>query len=98
VLPQTFATFARAIDGSIPPSPHLTIADLHTPGGQDALHESRLHAPALRDALALYLRFGGLPAAVAEASTGTTTDPSESLKRVLYDSLVPVHLLLWTLG
>jgi predicted AAA+ superfamily ATPase len=87
VLPQTFAAFARAIEGSIPPSPCLKIAELRTPNGQDALNESRLHAPALKEALALYLRFGGLPAAVAEAATGAV-DPSEQLKRVLYDSLV----------
>ena len=87
VLPQTFAAFARAIHSSIPPSPCLTISDLHTPDGQDALHESRLQAPALKDALSLYLKFGGLPAAVAEASAGAI-EPSEPLKRVLYDSLV----------
>jgi predicted AAA+ superfamily ATPase len=86
-LPQTFASFARAIDGSTPPSPCMTIADIRTPEGEAALHEGRLHAPALRDALSLYLKFGGLPAAVAEAVTGAI-DPSEQVKRVLYDSLV----------
>jgi uncharacterized protein len=86
-LPQTFASFARAIDGSIPVSPCLTIADIRTPDGEAALHEGRLHMPLLRDALSLYLKFGGLPAAVAEAATGAT-DPSEQVKRVLYDSLV----------
>ncbi len=86
-LPQTFASFARAIDRSIPPSPCLTIAEMHTPDGQNALNESRLRAPALSDAFALYLKFGGLPAAVAEAATGAV-DPSEQVKRVLYDSLV----------
>jgi hypothetical protein len=35
----------------------------------------------------LYLKFGGLPAAVAEAATGAA-NPSEQVKRVLYDSLV----------
>lgn len=87
VLPQTFASFARAIDSSIPPSPCLTVADIQSPGGQDALHESRLHAPALEHALSLYLKFGGLPAAVAEAATGAV-EPSEEVKRVLYDPLV----------
>ncbi len=86
-LPQTFAAFARAIDSSIPPSPRLRIAAIDTPDGQDALHESRLHAPALEHALSLYLQFGGLPAAVAEAATGAA-EPSEQVKRVLYDSLV----------
>ncbi|HSZ13282.1 MAG TPA: ATP-binding protein [Solirubrobacteraceae bacterium] len=87
VLPQTFASFAHAIDNSIPPSPRLTIADIQSPEGQDALNESRLHAPALERALSLYLKFGGLPAAVAEAATGTV-EPSEQVKRVLSDSLV----------
>jgi uncharacterized protein len=86
-LPQTFAAFARAVTGSIPPSPCLTIADIRTPAGADALNENRVHAPALRDALSLYLKFGGLPAAVAEAATGAA-DPSEQIRRVLYDSLV----------
>jgi predicted AAA+ superfamily ATPase len=86
-LPQTFASFARAIEHSIPPSPCLTIADIHTPDGQAELLEARLHAPALEDALALYLKFGGLPAAVAEAATGAA-EPSEPVKRVLYDSLL----------
>lgn len=56
VLGQTFGSFARAIDDSIPASPCLTIADVRTPGGEAALHEGRLHAPALKDALSLYLR------------------------------------------
>ena len=87
VLPQTFASFARAVNNSIPPSPCLTIADIRTSGGEAALHEGRLYAPALKDALSLYLKFGGLPAAVAEAATGAT-EPPEHVKRVLYDSLV----------
>jgi len=86
-LPQTFGAFARAIHNSIPPSPGLTIADIHTPAGEEALLESRIHGPALEDALSLYLRFGGLPAAVAEAATGVVS-PSEPVKRLLYDSLV----------
>jgi predicted AAA+ superfamily ATPase len=87
VLPQTFAAFACAIEGSIPPSPCLTIAELRTPDGRDALDEGRLHTSALEQALSLYLKFGGLPAAVAEAATGAV-DPSEEVKRVLYDSLI----------
>lgn len=86
VLPQTFASFARAVNGSIPPSPCLTIAEIHTSDGEATLHEGRLHSPALEDALSLYLKFGGLPAAVAQAATGAV-DPSERVKRVLYDSL-----------
>ena len=87
VLPQTFGSFACAIHKSIPSSPCLTIADLQSPDGQDALNESRSYGPALKDALSLYLKFGGLPAAVAEAATGAV-EPSEAVKRVLYDSLV----------
>ena len=87
VLPQTFASFARAIDDSLPPSPCLTIADICTPDGREALGESRLHAPALSNALSLYLKFGGLPAAVAEAATGAS-EPSGQVKQILYDSLV----------
>lgn len=87
VLGQTFARFARAVDSSIPPSPGLTVADLRTPAGEAALGEARLYAPALERALALYLKFGGLPAAVAEAVAGAA-DPSEQVRRVLYDSLV----------
>jgi predicted AAA+ superfamily ATPase len=87
VLPQTFASFAGAIDKSIPPSPCLTIADIRTPDGEAQLHEARFHGRALEDALALYLKFGGLPAAVAEAATGAL-EPSEEVKRILYDSLV----------
>jgi uncharacterized protein len=87
VLPQTFASFVRAVDSSIPPSPCMAIADIQSPAGHDALNESRLHAPALEHALSLYLKFGGLPAAVAEAAT-QAVEPSEEVKRVLYDSLV----------
>jgi len=87
VLPQTFASFARALNDSIPASPCLTIAEIRTPAGEAVLREGRLHTAALKDALSLYLKFGGLPAAVAEAATGAV-DPSERVKRVLYDSLV----------
>lgn len=86
-LPQTFASFARALNGTIPPSPRLTVAELRNPDGEATLLDSRVHAPALSDALALYLKFGGLPAATAEAAHGAL-EPSEELKRVLYDSLV----------
>jgi predicted AAA+ superfamily ATPase len=86
-LPRGFATFARAIDHTIPPSPRLRVADLRTADGQAQLREARVYAPALREALALYLKFGGLPASVAEAGGGAV-EPSEATKRVLYDSLV----------
>ena len=87
VLPQTFGSFAPAIRDSIPPSPRLTVAELCTPDGEAALLDARLYGTAFKEALALYLKFGGLPAAVAEASTGVG-DPSEEVTRVLYDSLV----------
>ena len=87
VLPQTFASFARAVTSDVPVSPRLTVADLCSNDGEALLHDMRVHAPALNDALSLYLKFGGLPAAVAEAATGDV-DPSEQDRRVLYDSLV----------
>jgi predicted AAA+ superfamily ATPase len=86
-LPQSFAEFARAVDSSIPASPELTVAQLVAPTGQEALLDARRHGPALADALDRYLLFGGLPAAVAEAVAGAA-QPSEEVKRVLYDSLV----------
>ncbi|HWX44586.1 MAG TPA: ATP-binding protein [Solirubrobacteraceae bacterium] len=87
VLPQSFAVFARALDRSIPASPGLTAAQLLAPAGREALMEARIHGPALEDALERYTRFGGLPAAVAEAAGGLRS-PSEAVRRVLYDSLV----------
>ncbi len=87
VLPQSFAAFAQALDATIPPSPRLSVADLRTSDGAAHLHEARLHAPALETALQRYLRFGGLPASVAEAASGADA-PSDATRRVLYDSLV----------
>lgn len=86
ILPQSFGSFASAV-GAVPPSPQMTIADLCTAEGKDVLLESRIHGAALGDALSLYLKFGGLPAAVAEAVSGAL-EPSEETKRVLYDSLL----------
>lgn len=87
VLPQSFASFAHAVSEDIPISPRLTIADLRTTDGEALLREMRVHAPALDLALRRYLRFGGLPASVAEVAQGSR-EPSEQVKRVLYDSLV----------
>jgi uncharacterized protein len=87
VLPQSFASFARAVNGDIPRSPRLTVAELLTADGQALLRQMRVHAPALEAALRRYLRFGGLPAAVAEAASGAH-EPSPQVKQVLYDSLV----------
>jgi len=86
-LPQSFAAFARAVDRDIPVSPRLTIADLRTGHGEVLMRDMRAYAPALDAALGLYLRFGGLPAAVVEAASGAR-EPSQEVKRVLYDSLV----------
>lgn len=87
VLPQSFAAFAQALDGAIPASPRLAVDDLCTPDGQALLRDARIHVPALERALERYLRFGGLPAAVAEAASGAH-EPSAATRRVLYDSLV----------
>ncbi len=87
VLPHSFAIFARALHRSIPTSPGLTVAQLLAPTGRELLLDARLHGPALEDALERYMRFGGLPAAVAEAAAGLPA-PSEGVKQVLYDSLV----------
>jgi predicted AAA+ superfamily ATPase len=87
ILPQSFGSFAAAVSTTVPLSPRMTIADLCTPEGEATLLDSRIHGPALSDALSLYLKFGGLPAAVAEAASGAP-EPSESVKRVLYDSLL----------
>ncbi len=86
VLPQSFAAFAHAVGEGIPRSPGLTVGALCTPDGEALLREMRLHAPALDAALRRYLRFGGLPAAVAESLSGAH-DPSARVKRVLEDSL-----------
>lgn len=86
-LPQSFAAFARAVDGHIPGSPRLSVGDIRSAAGEALMRDMRVYAPALEHALARYLRFGGLPAAVAEAVSGAR-DPSEQVKRVLRDSLV----------
>jgi predicted AAA+ superfamily ATPase len=87
VLPQSFAGFACATDSTIPSSPHLSIGELRSPSGEDLLRDMRLHLPALDRALMRYLRFGGLPAAVAEAASGAE-EPSPDVRRILWDSLV----------
>lgn len=87
VMPQAFASFARALDNANPVGPGLTIAQIVTPDGQDALRAARVHLPALQRALERYLRFGGLPAAVAEAANGRP-EPSAKVQAVLWDSVV----------
>jgi predicted AAA+ superfamily ATPase len=87
VLPQAFGAFARAVDPDIPESPGLRIADLLLPDGRSAIRSQRAYGPALEAALSRYLRFGGLPAAVAAAASGAR-EPSEEVLRVLWDGLV----------
>lgn len=86
VLPQDFGSFASAVDAS-PPAPGLTIGEIVEPGGQRDLLDARIHLPAMQKALEQYRLFGGLPAAVAEAVAGHT-EPSETVRRALWDSLV----------
>ncbi len=87
-LPQSFAAFAHAAaGGEIPASPGLTVAQLRSEDGAALARQMRVHAPALQKLLRRYLRFGGLPAAVAEALAGDT-EPSPEVRRVLYDSLL----------
>ncbi len=86
-LPQSFAAFARAVNSNIPVSPQLTVADLCSSEGEALTRDMRAYAPALDAALEQYVRFGGLPAAVVEAASGAR-EPSQDVKRVLYDSLV----------
>jgi predicted AAA+ superfamily ATPase len=86
VLPQGFASFARVLDPELPPGPGLTVAEMLTEDGRAALSDARAHMSSLRGALECFLRFGGLPAAVAEAKSGQQ-EPSEEVQRVLWDSL-----------
>ncbi|HZK15507.1 MAG TPA: ATP-binding protein, partial [Solirubrobacterales bacterium] len=87
VLPQGFAAFAQALDGTIPPSPAISVADVASPEGEETLRDARPHLRSLRGALELYLRFGGLPASVAEAAAGRR-EPSPEVSAVLWNSIV----------
>ncbi len=87
VLPQPYASFARATDSTLPKSPGLTIAELRSPGSAELLRDMQLHLPSLDRAFTRYLSFGGLPAAVAEAVAGAEA-PSADLKRIVWDSLI----------
>ncbi|MGH2834659.1 MAG: ATP-binding protein [Solirubrobacteraceae bacterium] len=86
VLPQGFASFARALDPGLPPGPGMTIAEILSRDGRATILDTRVHSASLRLALERYLTFGGLPAAVAEAASGLS-QPSEEVLRVLWDSL-----------
>lgn len=87
VFPQTFGSFAAALDSAVPESPRYGIATIVSDDGWEALEEMRIHLPRLDEALTLYLRFGGLPAAVAEAVKGEKA-PSEEVRKIAYDSLL----------
>jgi predicted AAA+ superfamily ATPase len=87
VFPQGFAAFARALHGGIPDSPKHRVATIVSDAGWREIEAMRVHTAQLDQALDLYLRFGGLPAAVAEAISGETR-PSEETTAIAYDSLL----------
>lgn len=87
VFPQGFAAFARALHTGIPEPPGHSVAEIVTASGWEEIEEMRIHLPLLDEALDLYMRFGGLPAAVSEAVGGASA-PSEETKSIAYDSLL----------
>lgn len=87
VWPLTFGGFATALDSTLPPAPGLGVAELASEAGRELCLDAQIHLPALQDALDLYMRFGGLPASVAEAASGDR-EPSERTREVVYDSLL----------
>lgn len=87
LFPHSFATFAGGLDETIPPSPELSVEELVSEPGRDALRDAQVHGPRLAGALERYLSFGGLPHAIAEACTGERT-PSERTLAVSHDTLL----------
>ena len=87
LFPHSFATFATVLDETIPPSPELSVEDIVSARGRDALRDAQAHGPRLAGALERYLSFGGLPHAIAEAFTGERT-PSERTLAVSHDTLL----------
>ena len=87
VLPRGFATFTQVAAATVPVSPCLSPAQLAGADGRAVLEEMRVFAPRLDDLLRTYARFGGLPAAVAEAAGGAF-EPSPATTRIVYDSLL----------
>lgn len=87
LLPQSFGSFARALDPGVPAGPGLTVRQIASADGEAELRAARIHLPALQRALERYLLFGGLPAAVAEAAAGERA-PSAEVRRVLWDSFL----------
>ena len=86
VAPRSFADFAAAVDPLVPAAPGLTLDELASPDGEALLRDTRLHLPRLNDLMRLYVRFGGLPAAIAEAAAGALA-PSTQVVRVVGDSV-----------
>jgi len=86
LLPHSFASFARALDDRIPPSPGLTVAEMLDSKGRAILERHRAFVPSLDRALERYLVFGGLPAAIVEAAEGAQK-PSPEVQRVVWDSV-----------
>ncbi len=86
LLPHSFASFARAVDGRMPPSPQLTIAEILAPEGRALIERHQAFVPSLNQALDRYLLFGGLPAAIVEAAEGAQ-EPSPEVQRVVWDSV-----------
>jgi predicted AAA+ superfamily ATPase len=87
LLPQSFADFTGAVAPAIPASPRLSAGGLLAPAQREVLDEMRVHLPELARAFDLYLHFGGLPAAVAEAAVGRP-EPSAQVLRIAADSVV----------
>jgi len=87
LFPHSFATFAGVLDEAIPPSPGLSVEDIVSERGREALRAAQVHGPRLAEALERYLSFGGLPHAIAEALTGERT-PSERTLAVSHDTLL----------
>jgi uncharacterized protein len=87
IFPQSFAAFARALHTGVPESPGRPVEWIVSDTGWEAMEDMRIHLPQLREALDSYLRFGGLPAAVAEA-IGGAQEPSGDTKKIAYDSML----------
>jgi predicted AAA+ superfamily ATPase len=87
LFPHSFATFASALDDAIPRSPELSVEEIVSERGRQALAGAQVHGPRLAAALERYLSFGGLPHAIAEALTATPT-PSDRTLAVAGDTLL----------
>jgi predicted AAA+ superfamily ATPase len=86
LLPQTFEGFVRSLHPAVPGSPSFSLQGLLSTEGLAVLRDMRPYGPDLSVAFERYLRFGGLPAAVAEAVNGAT-QPSRETTRIFANSL-----------